>query len=62
VTAEEDITTQAGPFHAYVLSYTLAEKTSTIHVVKDLPFPVKAEVYDPNDQLLYKYELVSLTR
>lgn len=62
VTAEEDITTPAGSFHTYVLSYTLAEKTSTIHVVKDLPFPVKAEVYDPDDQLLYKYELVSLSR
>jgi hypothetical protein len=62
VTAEEDITTQAGPFHTYVLSYTLAEKTSMIYVVKDLPFPVKAEVYDPDDQLLYKYELVSLTQ
>lgn len=62
VTAEEDITTPAGTFHTYVLSYTLNEKTSTIHVAGDLPFPVKAEVYDPNDQLLYRYELVSLSR
>jgi hypothetical protein len=62
VTAEEDISTPAGTFHTYVLSYTLNEKTSTIHVVDDLPFPVRAEVYDPNDQLSYKYELVSLSR
>jgi hypothetical protein len=62
VTAEEDIATPAGTFHTYVLSYTLGEKTSTIHVVNDLPFPVKAEVYDPSDQLLYKYELVNLSR
>jgi hypothetical protein len=62
VTAEEDITTPAGTFHTFVLSYKLGENTSTIHVVSDLPFPVKAEVYDPNDQLLYRYELVSLSR
>lgn len=62
VTGQQDITTPAGTFHTFVLSYKLGENTSTIHVVKDLPFPVRAEVYDPNDQLLYKYELVSLER
>lgn len=62
ITGEETITTPAGTFDTFVLSYKLAENTSTIHVVKDLPFPVKAEVYDPEDQLLYKYELVSLAR
>ncbi|WP_415282526.1 hypothetical protein [Candidatus Nitrososphaera sp. FF02] len=62
ITGEETITTPAGTFETFVLSYKLAENTSTIHVVKDLPFPVKAEVYDPEDQLLYRYELVNLAR
>lgn len=62
VTAQEAVQTQAGTFDAFVLSYKLGEKTSRIWVVKDLPFPVKAEAYNPSDQLLYKYELVSLSR
>ncbi|MEM2141271.1 MAG: hypothetical protein QXJ74_02910 [Nitrososphaera sp.] len=62
VTAQETVQTQAGTFDAFLLSYKLGEKTSSIWVVKDLPLPVKAEVYDPSDQLLYQYELVSLSR
>lgn len=62
ITSEETVTTPAGTFHTFVLSYKLGEKTSTIHVASDLPFPVKAEAYDPDDQLLYRYELVSLAR
>jgi outer membrane lipoprotein-sorting protein len=58
VTGEENVQTQAGTFHSFVLGYKLAEKTSKIWVVKDLPLPVKAEVYDPDDNLQYKYELV----
>jgi hypothetical protein len=41
-----------------VLSYKLAEVTSKIWVVRDMPLPVKAEVYDAEDKLLYQYELV----
>ena len=58
VTDEEKVQTQAGSFDAFVLSYQLAEKTSKIWVVKDLPLPVKAEVYDSDDMLQYQYELV----
>ena len=62
ITAQEAVQTPAGTFDAFVLSYKLGEKTSIIWVVKNLPFPVKAEVYDPGDKLLYQYELVGLGR
>ena len=60
ITSQEQITTPAGTFNTLVLSYKLNNNTSKIYVVKDLPMPVKAETYDANDQLYYKYELVSL--
>ncbi len=57
VTSEEPVSTPAGAFDSFVLSYKLAEKTSKIWVVRDMPLPVKAEVYDAEDKLLYQYEL-----
>ncbi|MEO9362828.1 MAG: hypothetical protein ABI348_02900 [Nitrososphaera sp.] len=62
ITSEEKVTTPAGTFDTLVLSYKLNNNTSKIYVVKDLPMPVKAETYDDNDQIYYKYELVSLAR
>lgn len=59
VTGEETVQTPAGTFDAFVLSYKLEENTSRIWVVRDLPLPVKAEVYGPEDELQYRYELVS---
>lgn len=58
VTGEETVQTPAGTFDAFVLSYKLEENTSKIWVVHDLPLPVKAEVYDSEDELQYQYELV----
>jgi len=57
VTSEETVQTQAGTFDSFVLSYKLAEKTSKIWVVRDMPLPVKAVVYDSEDKLQYQYEL-----
>jgi hypothetical protein len=62
ITSEEKVTTPAGTFDAFVLSYKLRDNTSKIYVVKDLPLPVKAETYDADDKPYYMYELVSLTR
>ena len=59
VTNEEPVSTPAGVFDSFVLSYKLAEKTSKIWMVRDMPLPVKAEVYDAEDNLLYQYELTS---
>jgi hypothetical protein len=61
VTNEERVDTQVGPFDSFVLSYKLAENTSKIWVVRDMPLPVKAEVYDAEDKLLYKYDLTSVS-
>jgi len=61
VTGQETVQTQAGSFDSFVLSYKLLDKTSKIWVVKDLPLPVKAEVYDAADNLQYKYELVKMS-
>ncbi|MDQ3948497.1 MAG: hypothetical protein M3218_05160 [Thermoproteota archaeon] len=57
VTNEERISTPAGVFDSFVLSYKLGEATSKIWLVRDIPLPVKAEVYDSEDNLLYQYEL-----
>lgn len=59
VTGQETVQTPAGSFDAFVLTYKLAEKESRIWVARDMPLPVKAEVYDFDDSLQYRYELVS---
>jgi hypothetical protein len=59
VTNEERVSTPAGEFDSFVLSYKLAEETSKIWVVRDMPLPVKAEVYDAEDNLLYQYQLTN---
>ena len=59
VTSEERISTPAGVFDSFVLSYKLGEATSKIWLVRDMPLPVKAEVYDAEDNLLYQYELTN---
>lgn len=58
VSGEEPVQTPAGSFDAFLLSYKLEENTSKIWVVRDMPLPVKAEVYDSEDELRYRYELV----
>lgn len=62
ISAQETVQTQSGTFEAFLLEYDLGDKASKIWIVEDLPFPVKAEVYDPADELLYEYELVSLNQ
>lgn len=61
VTGQETIQTRTGSFDAFILSYKLQDKTSKIWMVRDMPLPVKAEVYDAADNLLYKFELVKMT-
>ena len=62
VTAQEKIRTNAGIFNTYVLSYTLNSKTSRIWIDHDIPLPIKAEVYDEQDKLQYRYTLVFYKR
>lgn len=59
IAAQEIIRINDLTFDAYVLSYTLGSKTSKIWISKDIPLPIKAEVYDADNQLQYGYELDS---
>ena len=59
---KDSITTPADTFDVYTLQYNVANSTSKIYLNKDLPFPIKAQVYDENDKVLYEYELQSISR
>lgn len=61
VTAEEKIQTPAGTFDAFVLSYELGDRMSKIWMVSHLPLPAKAEVYDTDDNLQYRFELMDVS-
>jgi hypothetical protein len=58
VVAQERIKTNAGTFNAFVLSYTIGSKTSRIWIARNIPLPIKAEVYNAQNELQYSYELV----
>jgi hypothetical protein len=59
VTAKETIETKAGKFDTFILSYKIGLKTSKIWLAHDIPMPIKAEVYNSEGQLQYKYELLN---
>jgi hypothetical protein len=59
ITAQEKILIDDMTFDTYVLSYSLGTKTSKIWISKDIPLPIKAEVYNSDNQLQYEYELDS---
>lgn len=58
----ETISTPADTFDVYSLQYKVGNSISKIYLNKNLPFPVKAQVYDENDKILYEYELQSISR
>lgn len=58
----ETISTPADTFDVYSLQYKVGNSISKIYLNKNLPFPVKAQVYDENDKVLYEYELQSISR
>ncbi len=62
IEAIETITTPADTFDVYTLQYNVGNSISKIYLNKDLPFPIKAQVYDENDKILYEYELQSISR
>jgi len=49
-----------GSANAYILSYRIGAHINKIWIVDNLPLPVKSEIYDPDGNLQYSYELVSL--
>ena len=58
----QKMTTPADTFDAYALQYKVGNSISKIYLNKELPFPIKAQVYDENDKILYEYELQSISR
>jgi hypothetical protein len=60
VTDSGKISFTFGSANAYLLSYRIGAKINKIWVVDNLPLPVKSEIYDPDGNLVYAYELVSL--
>ena len=62
IEGKDSITTPADTFDVYTLQYNVGNSTSKIYLNKDLPLPIKAQVYDENDKVLYEYELQSISR
>lgn len=62
VIAQEKIQTTAGTFNTFVLSYTIGSKTSRIWIDQHFPLPIKAQVYNTQNQLQYEYSLVSYNK
>lgn len=62
IEGKDTISTPAGTYNVYTLQYNVGNSTSKIYLNMDSPLPIKAEVYDENDKILYKYELQSVSR
>jgi hypothetical protein len=58
IIAQEKIQTPAGTFDASVLGYTIGSNSSRIWLSHNIPLPVKAEVYNAQNELQYKYSLL----
>ena len=61
VTEHNKISYKFGSADSFVVSYKIGEKENKLWIVDNLPLPVKAEVYDLAGNLLYSYELTSLS-
>ena len=62
IQSKDTISTPAGMYDVFSLQYKVGNSSSIIYINKDLPLPVKAQVYDENGNLLYDYELQSISR
>jgi hypothetical protein len=62
IEGKDTISTPAGTYNVYTLRYNVGNSTSKIYLNMDSPLPIKAEVYDENDKILYEYELQSISR
>jgi len=58
IIAQEKIQTPAGTFDSSVLGYTIGPKASRIWLSHNIPLPIKAEVYNAQNELQYKYSLL----
>jgi hypothetical protein len=62
IQSKDRISTPAGSYDVFSLQYKIGGSLSTIYINKDVPLPIKAQVYGDNNKLLYDYELQSLSR
>jgi hypothetical protein len=62
IQSKEAVSTPAGTYDVYSLQYKVGNSLSTIYINKDMPLPIKAQVYGDNDKLLYEYELQSISK
>jgi len=60
IVAQEKIQTPAGTLDTSVLGYTIGSNASRIWLSHNIPLPVKAEVYNAQNELQYKYSLIYL--
>ncbi len=58
ILSKEQIQTPTSTFPAYVLGYTIGIKPSKIWLSHDIPLPVKAEVYNAQNELQYRFMLL----
>jgi len=61
VTEHRKTSYKFGPADSFVVSYKIGEKENKLWIIDNLPLPVKAEVYDLAGNLMYSYELTSLS-
>ncbi len=62
IQSKDSISTPAGMYDVFSLQYKVGNSSSIIYINKDLPLPIKAQVYGENGNLLYHYELQSISR
>ena len=62
IQSKDSISTPAGMYDVFSLQYKVGNSSSIIYINKDLPLPIKAQVYGENGNLLYDYELQSISR
>ena len=62
IQSKDTISTPAGMYDVFSLQYKVGNSSSIIYINKDLPLPIKAQVYGENGTLLYDYELQSISR
>jgi hypothetical protein len=62
ITSKEHLLSKVGELETFVLSYKIKDLSSNIWISKNLPLPVKAEIYNEEDKLNYKYDIIKLNR
>jgi hypothetical protein len=62
ITDRMKLSTPAGIFDTFVLSYNVGPKKSQIWINRNIPLPIRALVYDSSGQLQYSYHLANIEK